>query len=254
MIWSNVRRAIECVGLAVLFASTWQAGFAAIVISPPQTLTFDTLTNTNIDHVTPIETGYGHFDSGSVHFQGFDWATGPAFIAVANSQDPAINPSAIGFGNGAVSLPNVAYKYGAASSSTIVPVSGRFVFLGASFTAGYDLSNANNFPNYPSDSVQTLTLASMSGGNTVVSQTITLNASSPFALSVNWAGPDGTGIDSLVLTTAVTSGSAGLPALPWVMDNFRYAVVAVPEPASALYLAAGVTLLVMLALRRNSRR
>jgi len=105
--------------------------------------------------------------------------------------------------------------------------------------------------NYSSGSVQTLTLMGMSGGNPVVSQDAHAQCVLTRCILGNWDEADGTGIDSFVLTTAVMSGSVALPALPWIMDNFQYAVVAVPEPASALYLAAGLALPAMGLSRRG---
>jgi hypothetical protein len=65
--------------LAILLAVAVPLGWAAIVTTPEQTLTFDTLTNTNLSSDTSIITsGYGEFDSGTVHFDGFNWAAGAA--------------------------------------------------------------------------------------------------------------------------------------------------------------------------------
>ena len=63
MISSRARRAIQRSGLAILLAVAVPLGWAAIVTTPEQTLTFDTLTNTNLSSVTSIITsGYGEFD------------------------------------------------------------------------------------------------------------------------------------------------------------------------------------------------
>jgi hypothetical protein len=129
--------------LAILLAAAVPIGWAAITTTPEQTLTFDTLTDTDLSSdKSIIPSGYGEFDSGTVNFNGFNWAAGAAPVAVANSQDPAINVTAIGFANGAVSTPggvlNVAYKRGTAASSTIAALSGKFVFRGAFFTAAFN--------------------------------------------------------------------------------------------------------------------
>jgi hypothetical protein len=251
---SRVRRAIQRSGLTILLAAAVPLGWAAIATTPEQTLTFDTLTNTNLSSDTSIiMSGYGEFDSGPVHFDGFNWAAGAAPVAVANSQDTAINKTAIGFANGAVSTPggvlNVAYKRSDAASSTIAALSGKFVFRGAFFTAAFNPPAAG----LPADAVQTLSLQAVSGGNVVSEDTITLNAFSPVALSVDWGGTDGRGIDSLRLTTHVTSGGTAFPPFQWVMDDFRYAV-AVPEPSSALCLLAGMGLLCAMGARRHLKR
>jgi hypothetical protein len=250
---SSVRRAIERSALAILVAAVAPLGWAAVVTTAEQTLTFDTLTNTDLGSDTSIiRSGYGEFNSGTVHFGGFNWAAGAAPVGVANSRDPTLNPGAIGFANGAVSTPggvlNVAYKRSSAASSTIASLSGKFVFRGAFFTAVFNPPDIG----LPTNTVQTLTLQAVSGGD-VVSQTITLNAFSPVALSVDWAGTDGTGIDSLVLTTNVTDGSTTFAPLQWVMDDFRYAV-AVPEPSSTLYLLVGMGLLCAIGARRLPKR
>ena len=251
---SRAWRAIQRLGLAIFLVAAAPLGWAAIVITPEQTLTFDTLTDTNLSSdKSIIPSGYGEFDSGTVHFDGFNWAAGAAPVAVANSQDTAINVTAIGFANGAVSTPggvlNVAYKRSSAASSTIAALSGKFVFRGAFFTAAFNPPAIG----LPANTIQTLTLQAVSDGNVVSQDTITLSAFSPFALSVDWAGTDGRGIDSLRLTTNVTSGGTSFAPLQWVMDDFRYAVVAVPEPSSALYLLAGIGLLCAIGARRHPR-
>jgi hypothetical protein len=246
----SVWRVVGRSGLVIFIAVTASVGWAAVVTTPEQTLTFDTLTNTDLGTGGSIATGYGSFVSGSVHFSGFDWAAGAAPVGVANSHDDALNGFAIGFANGAVSQPNVAFKRGNAGSSTIEPISGKFVFRGGFFTAAFDPTDIG----LPANTVQTLTLQGishqLSAPDDVVSQTITLSASAPVALSVDWSGSDGKGIDSLMLTINVTDGVTVYSPLQWVMDDFRFAV-AVPEPSSALYLFAGVALLCAIGARRR---
>jgi hypothetical protein len=251
---ARVRCAIQRSGLAIFLAAAMPLGWAAIVTTPEQTLTFDTLANTDLSSDRSIiVSGYGEFHSGTVHFDGFNWAAGAAPVAVANSQDITINTTAIGFANGAVSTPggvlNVAYKRSEAASSAIAALSGKFVFRGAFFTAAFNPPAVG----LPANTVQTLTLQAVSGGAVVSQDTITLNAFSPVALSVDWAGTDGKGIDSLMLTTTVTNGAMTFKPLQWVMDDFRYAV-AVPEPSSALYLLAGMGLLCAIGARRHLNR
>jgi hypothetical protein len=210
-----------------------QAAPAAVSV---HTLGFDTLAASS----ATVSTGYGAFDDGVNHFAGFDWSHGP--LAVADRNDFALNPFAVGFQHGVASPDNVAFNFGGVASVSVDALSGSFAFVGARFTAWFDLA-AFGMPS----GVQTLSLEGWKGGSLLFQDSLTL---SPFAQSLvteNWIG-----IDRLTLKTEVTFNGETRRPLQWMMDDFQYSVV--PEPGALPQLAVGLLMLFAFSLGRRSIR
>jgi hypothetical protein len=210
--------------------------FAQVASAAVQTLGFDNLAAS----FATVPTGYGAFDDGVNHFAGFDWSNGP--IAVADQNDLALNPFAVGFQHGVTSPDNVAFNYGGAGTVSVNALSGTFTFLGANFTAWFDLATFG-MPG----GVQTLSLEGWRGSSRLFQDTVILTSNAPNSVNENWND-----IDRLVLTTMVTFDNQPRTPLQWMMDDFRYSVV--PEANAMLQLGAGLLMLAALSLRRRILR
>ena len=229
----------ETIMRAIIRKNLFIAAVAAIAFNAQgalaaiHTLGFDTLTANEL-----VPSGYGAFDEGSIHFSGFDWQ----HVAVAQQGDGSLNPFAeAGFEHGVISPSNVAFNESASADVSVVSLSGRFLFMGGTFTAWYNLADFGMV-----GGTQTLIVEGWNGGSLVFQEQGTLSQTSPLSL----AGPS-LGIDRLVFHTDVTFNGPR-PPLQWMVDNFQYTVV--PEPSSMFQLGAGLAMLLACSLRRRLSR
>ena len=212
--------------LAAVLALHLPSALAAI-----HTAGFDSL-----DANAQIAPGYGAFDEGAVHFTGFDWGQ----ITVAQAGDGTLHPLAVGFEHGVASPSNVAFNpNGSAASVSISSLSAPFIFVGAKFTAWFNLADLG-LPG----GMQTLTVAGWNGAHLLYEDTRTLSAFS----QLDFSAP-AVGIDRLVLRTDVTFNGQSTRPLQWMMDDFNYSLV--PEPGTMLQLAAGLLMMFAFSLRRR---
>ena len=162
-----------------------------------------------------------------MHFAGFDWGQ----IAVAEAGDGTLHPLAVGFERGVTSPSSVAFNAGGAASVSLLSLSGPFVFVGAKFTAWFNLADLGL-----AGGSQTLTIEGWNGTNRLFEETGTLSAFSPLDFSA-----PALGIDRLVLRTDVTFSGQGTKPLQWMMDDFQYGIV--PEVGPMFQLGAGLPML-----------
>ncbi len=183
-----------------------------------------------------IAPGYGAFDEGAIHFAGFDWGQ----VTVAQAGDGTLHPLAVGFEHGVASPSNVAFNPNASAASvSISSLSAPFVFVGAKFTAWFNLADLG-LPG----GTQTLTVEGWNGANLMYEDTRTLSAFS----QLDFSAP-AVSIDRLVLRTDVSFNGQSTRPLQWMMDDFNYTLV--PEPGAMLHLAAGLLMLFAFSLRRR---